>query len=346
MNLAQLCQFTEGLGKMLNDGIEVKRALDVAGQCMKARANRRFAIRIRETLLTGEDLPVDEFAGSLPPFYPIILKCGTLTGRLPEALSAAAHYIRQVLPVRHTLQRYGKYGFVAYMICFMTTWIFQHRPSFMLLTLFATGYLLPRWFERLAYTRDLILAKTPFIGTWCQQVSLLEFFSCLDICYNSTLSVPAMFSSSIQSVGNRYLRCQLLPSKSAVEQGNSFADAFRAVPFIPCGMVADVEVNEMAGKMELSFSGFARELRKLIEAKLEYVNAQATAFIISYSLFLPAAIILPLFVADEWKEWVAGYFMTLAGYLTLISSYRGFVNYRRKASEVNIWWDTIGNKNH
>ena len=129
MNLPQLAQYSEGLGKMLGNGIELKRALEVAGQCMAAAENRRFADHLSRALLAGEDLPMQAFSRALPPFYLTILQCGLLTGRLPQALTAAAHYIRQVLPVRHTLRRCGRFVLVAYLVCIAITLACQKELS-------------------------------------------------------------------------------------------------------------------------------------------------------------------------------------------------------------------------
>ena len=69
MNLPQLCQYTEGLSKMLADGIDIKRALQVAGDCMVAPVNKRFARHLGQALMAGEELPDKTFSRSLPPFY-------------------------------------------------------------------------------------------------------------------------------------------------------------------------------------------------------------------------------------------------------------------------------------
>jgi len=296
MNLPQLNQFAEGLSKMLADGIGIKRALHVASGCMAARANRRFAESLSRSLLSGEDLPIQEFSRSLPPFFLTIIQCGILTGRLSQALASAAYYIRQVLPVRYTLRRYGRYSLAAYLVCIVITVVFRHRPSFVLLLALIIVYVLPRWIKNMAYIRDAVLAKMPFAGTWIKQVSLLEFFSCLDICYDSALSVPEMFDSSIRAVGNLALRQQLLQSKVAIERGDSFAETLRKVQFIPRGMITDIRVNELSGKLELSFHGFARELRKLIEAKLQPIKALTAGLVISYGLIIPLLVILPVFL--------------------------------------------------
>jgi len=339
MNLPQLNQFAEGLSKMLADGIGIKRALQVASGCMAAPANRRFAESLSRSLLSGEDLPIEEFSRSLPPFFLMIIQCGMLTGRLPQALASAAYYIRQVLPVRYTLRRYGRYSLTAYLVCIVTTVVFRHRPSLVVLLALIILYVLPRWIKNLAYIRDAILAKMPFVGTWIQQVSLLEFFSCLDICYDSTLSVQEMFDSSIRAVGNLSLRQQLLQSKVAIEHGDSFAEALRKVQFIPPGMITDIRVNELSGKLELSFHGFARELRKLIEAKLQPVKAFAAGCVLSYGVIIPLSVILPVFLDIDW---LGLYLMVMIGELWLICLYMAVVNYLQKAVDVNCWWDGLG----
>jgi len=340
MNLPQLAQYSEGLGKMLGNGIELKRALQVAGQCMASSENRRFADQLSRALLLGEDLPVQASSRALPPFYLTILECGILTGRVPQALTAAAHYVRQVLPVRHTLRRCGRYVLVAYLICIVITLAFGGRPSLVILSVLAGLYVLPRWIRTLAYRRDALLAKMPFMGTWTQQVALLEFFSCLEVCYDSTLRVSEMFRSSTDAVENRCLRRDLLKAKAAVERGDSFADAMAKVSFIPNGMIADVEANEVCGKLELSFEGFARELRKLIEAKMEAVKLLAAAYVISYGLLVPLMIVLPVFL-DFDKDLILLYLMVLMGYLWFISAVNAVRGYTRKANEVNCWWEGL-----
>ncbi len=334
MNLPQLAQYSEGLGKMLRNGIELQRALHVAGECMAAGPNRRFAERLSGTLSAGEDLPFDEFSRALPPFYLTILDCGLLTGRVPQALTSAAHYVRQVLPVRHTLRRCGRYALLAYLICIVTTVVFGGRPSFVALVVLAVLFVLPRWIETLAFGRDALLARMPFVGTWTQQVALLEFFSCMEVCYDSTLRVPEMFRASIRAVGNRWLRQELLAAQAAVERGCSFVEALGKVSFIPGGMIADVAANEVCGKLELSFEGFARELRKLIEAKMESVKALAAAYVISYGILVPLMIVLPVFL-DFDTDLILLYLASLMVYLWLVSLRMGIGNYLRKANDVN-----------
>lgn len=321
---------------MSASGIDIKRALQVSGDCMCARENKRFASHLERVLLSGEDLHTQEFSRSLPPFLLTIIECGILTGRLPQALSAAAHYINQILPVRHVLRRCVRYSLVAYLICFVLTWVFQARPSSTLLVVLSMLFVLPRWSDRLAYARDKTFAILPFVGTWCKQVALLEFFSCLEICYDSRLSVPEMFRSSIRAVGNRHLNSQMEMAQYAVERGNSFADSLALVPFIPRGMIADVRTKELCGKLELSFPGIARELKKVISAKMELIKAQAVFCVIGYGVIVPLMIVLPVFIKTDW---LTLYLMITMGYLGLACLRMGIGNYMKKACDINCWWE-------
>jgi type II secretory pathway component PulF len=244
------------------------------------------------------------------------------------------------LPVRHTLRRCGRYALVAYLVCIGITLTFGGRPSLVVLCLLAGLYVLPRWIGTLAYGRDVLLAKMSFVGTWTQQVGLLEFFSCLEVCYDSTLPVPQMFGASIAAVENRYLRRDLLRAKAAVERGESFADALVAVSFVPEGMIADINANEICGKLELSFQGFARELRKLIEAKMEAIKLLAAAYVISYGILVPLMIVLPVFL-DFDKDLLLLYLAVLMGDLWVICTFNAVGGYMRKATAVNCWWEGL-----
>jgi hypothetical protein len=149
-----------------------------------------------------------------------------------------------------------------------------------------------------------------------------------------------MFHSAINAVENRSLRRDLLKAKAAVERGDSFADALATVSFVPVGMIADIDANEVCGKLELSFAGFARELRKLIEAKMEAVKLLAAAYVISYGILVPLMIVLPVFL-DFDKDLILLYLAALMGELWVICTLNAAGGYMRKATAVNCWWEGL-----
>jgi type II secretory pathway component PulF len=62
------------------------------------------------------------------------------------------------------------------------------------------------------YYRDWLIAELPFVYNWSKQLALLEFFICLGIAYDSTLSVHEMFQHAINSIDNHYLRKEMAKS--------------------------------------------------------------------------------------------------------------------------------------
>lgn len=210
----------------------------------------------------------------------------------------------------------------------------------MALLVLAGLFVVPHWIKTLAYWRDVLLAGMPFVGTWTKQVALLEFFSCMEICYDSSLSVAEMFRSSIGAVGNLALRRDLLKGKAAVERGDSFADALAKVSFVPGGMIADIDANEVSGKLELSFAGFARELRKLMEAKVDAIKLLAAAYVISYGIIVPLMIVLPVFVHSG-RDVILLCLAAFMAEVWAISMLNAAGGYMRKATAVNCWWEQL-----
>jgi type II secretory pathway component PulF len=127
MNWLELCVFTENLSKMLENGIMFQKAMKVASGSMIHRKNRKFAAKLNEAIIEGIDIQQHLSLCSVPVFYLAILKCGQLTGRLPEALKAANYFLKQLMPLKLCLRRYILFSISAYLVSLLITGIFcQH----------------------------------------------------------------------------------------------------------------------------------------------------------------------------------------------------------------------------
>ena len=340
MNWSQLSLFTENFAKLLDNGVMFNRAIEVASGSMTRRANRKFAGELREILLNNLDLPQQLASYKIPPFYLAMLRCGQITGRLPQALNAAAYYLRQFMPIKLCLLRCIQLSLAAYLLSLLLVWIFAKQLPIWPLVVLASVFLLPVYVKPIRYGRDILVAHFPFVGTWSRQLALLEFFLCLKIAYNSTLTVREMFDGAIGAIGNLHLRKEMSRTLPPIDRRSSFTDALAAVPFIPRGMIAAVNIDEISGTLENSFHGFATELRKLIDAKLELVKALATAVCIDFGILFPLLLILPLFVANP--TIVALIIATMMGYVPLMCLRMALTQYLAKAAEVNLWWNNNG----
>jgi len=339
LNWLELCVFTENLGKLLESGIMFQKAVEVASGSMICRKNRKFAAELDEAVSKGLDLQQHLSSYNLPLLYLAILKCGHLTGRLPEALKAAAYFIRQFMPLRLRLRRCIQFSVGAYLISLLIAWIFLKRPPLLLLVLLVVMFLLPVYINQLKYLRHLLLAKLPFVGTWSRQLALMEFFLCMEISYNSTLTVNEMFKYSISAVGNSYLRSQMAPSLNAIDHGNSFADSLAVIPFISHGMITAVKTGELSGTLENTFHGFSAELKKIIEAKFELIKALTTACVINYGLLFPLVAILPLFISKN--STLIPTIGAIMGFVPLACARYALTQYLTKSAGVNLWWEQM-----
>ena len=96
LNHLELCLFTENMAKMLQDGVMFSNAVEVAARNLRHRPNRNFAHDFKNVFIQSHsDLSaLDSYR--LPTFYLAMLRCGQVTGNLPETLKAAGQYLRQI----------------------------------------------------------------------------------------------------------------------------------------------------------------------------------------------------------------------------------------------------------
>jgi len=339
MNWLQLKVFTENLSKMLDDGVIFSRAFEVASRSMTSRKNREFASTLGASFVEGLDVRQQLASYNVPSFYLAILKCGQLTGRLPEALKAASFFLNQIIPLKLCMKHCVRFSILAYMISAVIIWFFSNRLNIIILALLALIFVLPVYIGRLKYYRDYCLAKIPFLSTWSKQLALLEFFLCIEISYDSPLSAKEMFDHSIRAVGNGFLRKQMALSLRSIEKRNSFSDSLALVPFIPQGMTSGINVAEISGTMDRTFHSISSELKKIIEAKLEPVKALAMYISINFGLLAPLIAIVPIFVRDPGVAILA--IGTMMGFLLIACVRYAFEEYSRKAADVNLWWQQL-----
>ena len=344
MNWRQLCVFTDNLSRLLADGFMFDKAVDIAGQCMRNRTNRKLAADIREVFLSGLDLQEKLADYDLPPFYPALLKCGHQTGRLPEALKAAVHFLTQIMPIACRLRRCRQLICVALMISILFRWFFLHRVSVITLILL-TAFFFSSYSNKLKYWRDYLIAKLPFTGTWAQQLALMEFFITLEIAYDSRLPVQQMFQHSTSAVSNKYLRRQMSRCVDPIDKGQSFAAALKAAAFVPRGIVAAVNTNEISGTLEKCFHDLADMMKKIIEAKLEIIKYLSAALIIDAGLLLPLYLILTAVLPQEYLLLVTLFVGSLMGYVPFMCVRAAFSEYSKKAAGINLWYQQLEDKN-
>ena len=343
-NWLELSIFTENLGKMLDDGLMFDKAFDIAGKHLASPVNRRLAVDLKEVFLgQGDSQQLARY--DLPQFYLALYNCGQQTGKWPRALRDAAAFMHQIAPVLYRLHRCWQFVILALLISTAFRWIFLGQFQFLKLTILAAIVLLPIYSETFRYYKDAFIATLPFIGTWAKQLSLMQFFVCMEIAYDSTLNVREMFLHSLSAIDNRYLRKQMLASLDQIDKGQSFAAALQAVPFIPGGMVAVIHPYEISGKLADCFHELVSQFKKIVEAKMEVVKYASAGVVISSGILFPITLIVPYFIPKN-MLWIFYLIMgDLMGFLPFLCAKAAYDEYMKKAAGLNLWYENLESKN-
>ncbi|MHC4694686.1 MAG: type II secretion system F family protein [Planctomycetota bacterium] len=343
-NWLELSVFTDNLAKMLDDGLLFKNAFEIAGKHFGSSVNRKLAVDLKEVFLgVGDTRQLARY--DLPQFYLALFKCGQLTGKWPKALRDAAEFMHQIAPVIYRLQRCWRFVLGAFLIRIVFIWILLGQFQYLKLTILAVIVLLPIYSETFRHYRDALIAKLPFIGTWTMQLSLMQFFVCLEIAYDSTLNVREMFLHSISAIDNRYLRKQMLASVDQIDKGQSFAAALQAVSFVPGGMAAVIHPYEISGKLADCFHELVSQLKQIVEAKIEVVKYFSAGIVINSAVLFPLTLIIPFFLPKN-MLWVFYLMMGhLMGFVPLVCAKAAYDEYTKKAAGINLWYTNLKSKN-
>jgi type II secretory pathway component PulF len=343
-NWLELSVFTDNLGKMLNDGLMFDKAFDIAGKHLASPVNRRLAVDLKEVFLgVGDSQQLACY--DLPQFYLALFNCGQQTGKWPKALRDAAGFMHQIAPVIYRLHRCWHFVLGALLIRAVFKWIFLDQSQFLALTILAAVFLLPIYSKTVRYYRDWLLAKIPFLGTWTIQLSLMQFFVCLEIAYDSTLNVREMFLYSLSAIDNRYLRKQMLASVDQIDKGQSFAAALQSVPFVPGGMASVIYPYEISGKLADCFHELVSQLKQIVEAKIEVVKYASAGIVINSAVLFPLLLVLPFFIPKN-MLWIFYILMAdLMGFVPLACAKAAYDEYTKKAAGLNLWYENLKSKN-
>jgi len=337
MNLSELVIFTENLAKMLNDGVMFKKAFQTSSGSLTEKETCRFADDLKDVILGFSDL--DKLKSyRVPAFYIAMVKCGHDTGRLPESLLLGTKYLQQTIEFAGKLYKSWKIILFAFSVSVIFKWIFAGTVPLISIAMLIVFFLLPRAAIKLKYCRDVLTAHWPFISEGSRQLAMLEFFICLSIAYDSTLSVHEMFVHSISSVGNFYHRKMMAVSLGPIDKRESFTAGLRSVSIIPKGMIAAINTAEISGKLENCFEDIISQLKKVVAAKLEILKYVSFAVAINCGVLIPAILILPLIIPPAYLKFALMGVLAVMGYLPVITLKAMMEEYQKKSADFNLWW--------
>ena len=300
MHLLELASYSEGLSKMIADGVMPQKALGVVARFCHHSKNIAFHADLSGALLGKVDgqqtdaLATCLNAHVLPPFYRAILLAGEQSGHVPEAFATGAYYLNHTAVITNLIRKCLWCVVLALLIAVGVTLFVDHAIAFktimVSMTLIVT--LFSHRFRRLF---DVVIAYTPFISSYVLQLTLMEFLLCMQLMYDSQQSAKCMYQSSLDAIGNVYFKSKMAKGIPVLNRRESFTQAFGATGLVPIEMLMAIETHETVGKLPSCFEVQNQKLKRMIEAKLEPVKALVVVIFINMALVIPAGKILPLF---------------------------------------------------
>ena len=337
MNWKELVIFSENFCSLVYGGMLHKEAVEKSSRILTDKKLKEFGKRLRDNEL---ELTDSSFSSRyITAFYRTILQCGLETGRLPEALEIGGEYLSSMMPLSESLRRCTILSIVSFLVNAAVVYYFRGTVPVLLLTGLIVIFILPNFVYYARYVREGFFANVPFVGTWCKQLALMEFFSCMNICYNSDMHVGKMYEMSAESVSNVYLGRQFAKSFERSETGDSITKTLSSVPFMPRGMSGALAAHEYMGKLEVCFHDFSCELRKLVLAKIEVVKAITVAIVLSIGVCMPLIYVLCALFPRMAFVITLG-LGAVSGYVWLGSIQLAYSQFMKRYAEVTIWWDS------
>lgn len=174
MDWKQLVIFSENCSRLLNCGLLHKEAVGKAAEVLTGRRLRRFAEGLLECRVEIRSM----FASPILGFYGSVVRLGLDTGRLAESLLVGAGYMQELMPVQEVVDRCRWLSVLALVIFAAVSFVYVgFGPALQLLLLLGV-LVLPLLLRPLRFVLDLLYSTIPFVGTWSQQLALMEFFFC------------------------------------------------------------------------------------------------------------------------------------------------------------------------
>ena len=115
---------------------------------------------------------------------------------------------------------------------------------------------------------DVVVLRVPIIRQLCYTLENLRFTSSLTILLKSGVVLTEALDYAIKSIGNIFLRKQLMIVKDEIKQGKKFSAAMAKTGFLPDVFDGLMEVGEQTGNLSEVFSEMEKRLRSLYEERV------------------------------------------------------------------------------
>ena len=302
--LSEVEFLTSQLSLLLKNGVKIDRALEIAKKGIRNNRLRKIVDEVCDDVRRGTPLSVS-LEKNLDVFdllYVSIVRIGEATGRLPDIFADLASNLnfRQKISVK--TRQAMIYPSIIFIVCLLSVLfifnfivpkftvlfsgmrdlpiytdillgvsdIFRKYQFIMLATIVGFSILIVqiRKKGRFRSLMDVVVLRVPITRQLCYTLENLRFTSSLAILLKSGVVLTEALDYAIKSIGNIFLRKQLMIVKDEIKQGKKFSAAMAKTGFLPDVFDGLMEVGEQTGNLSEVFSEMEKRLRSLYEERV------------------------------------------------------------------------------
>jgi type II secretory pathway component PulF len=303
-----LARFSHDLGLCVRTSAEIVRGLEI---CLKAFRGTRLgnswsgavqAVRHGSSLADA----LSPGAHLLPAFYLLVIKAGEQSGRLDDALAFLESHCKLLAGPASALRNLWVFpvliilvgsilkvvlaSFLVSPVAGLSLLVWEAVSWLQLGVIVAVVFMTP-----VRYFIDQIRLTIPLLGNLEREIALHRFFRVLALLYSvGGQRVEVMIHTAADTVSNHAARLELLKAATAIEQGHTIPDAFRAVTLLTTGEKGTIETGELSGTLEKAFDRISDETGASMIAKLKLIQPFLVRIVISAVVFSVCVTLLGL----------------------------------------------------
>ncbi len=325
VRMEELQFFFTQLGTMLNAGISTGDALNTLGNQSTSRL-RRVLHETRDLAMAGKPIS-DGFIRHPEVFSPLMMamvRAGERGGFLVDQCKNMSEYIRREIELRTMIKRETAYPklviVVSILIIFTANTVIEAYGQPGAQKLWSPFTSIANWLiigpvigliwyyfkvvkkQPLAqYKWDKAVLKIPYIGPTSHGFAMAKFGRSFGALYKSGVSVGEAIKLSADACGNEYVRAQIYPAASELEDGGGITNAFRRTGVFSQMVLDMTNTGEVTGDID----SMLNKVSEYYEQE-GAVRAKQAALILGVVVFLAVAIYVLIILIKFYTEYFSG----------------------------------------
>jgi type II secretory pathway component PulF len=295
---------TSQLSLLLKNGIRIDRALETAKKGIKNNRLRKIVDEVYDDIRRGTPLSrsLEKNPDVFDPLYVSIVRIGEATGQLADVFADLAANLNFRQKISAKTRQAMIYPSIIFIVCLLSVLfifnfivpkfsvlfsgtrdlpiytdilirmsdIFRRYQFIMLAAIIGLTILMVRISKKDRVKRwiDVFALRIPITRQLCYTLENLRFTSSLAILLKSGVVLSEALDYAVKSIGNVFLRKQLMIVKDEIKQGKKLSVAMAKTGFLPDMFDGLMEVGEQTGNLSEVFSEMEQRLKGLYEDRV------------------------------------------------------------------------------